>query len=130
MAEFRALRIEKGSGGFGGPLAQYIVEDIYVSGVTNDGISLAEGADTAAAVAAPAAEDAAPVEEKSAGKYDTNKKISEQMAESGDANFMTKIGLGVGKLVATFNGSVPKPVGSLAPPTPSPESSACSSRIS
>ena len=85
--------------GKAGPLAQYIVEDIYVSGVTNDCISLAEGAEAATA---PAAE-AAPAEEKSAGKYDTSKKISEQMAESGDMNIMTKIGLNVGKFVATFN---------------------------
>ncbi len=79
--------------GKAGPLAQYIVEDIYVSGVKDENISLADGS---APVAAAPAE--APAEEKK--EY---KKISEQMAESGNANLMAKIGLGAGKVVATFN---------------------------
>ncbi|MDO4537692.1 MAG: PTS sorbitol transporter subunit IIB [Coriobacteriales bacterium] len=83
--------------GKAGPLAQYIVEDIYVSGVTNDCISAADGSEPVAAA------EATPAEEKPAGKYDSNKKISEQMAESGNMNLMTKIGLGAGKVVATFN---------------------------
>ena len=84
--------------GKAGPLAQFIVEDIYVSGVTNDCISAADGeeAPVAAVAEEPAADAPAP-------KYDSNKKISEQMAESGDMNLMTKIGLGAGKVVATFN---------------------------
>lgn len=87
--------------GKAGPLAQYITEDIYVSGVTNECITAADGDE--APIAADAAVDAAPVEEQSAAKYDTSKKISEQMAESGDMNIMTKVGLNVGKFVATFN---------------------------
>ena len=83
--------------GKAGPLAQFIKEDIYVSGVTNANISLADGSEAPVA-AAPAEE--APAEKKG---IDTSKKLSEQMAESGNANILTKIGLGAGKVVATFN---------------------------
>ena len=83
--------------GKAGPLAQFIKEDIYVSGVTNANISLADG--SAAPAAAPAEE--APKEEKKG--IDTSKKLSEQMAESGNASVLAKIGLGAGKVVATFN---------------------------
>ena len=88
--------------GKAGPLAQFIKEVIYVSGVTNAHISLADGSEAAAAQAAA---QAAPAEEAPAEKkgIDTSKKLSEQMAESGNANILTKIGLGAGKVVATFN---------------------------
>ena len=83
--------------GKAGPLAQFIKEDIYVSGVTNANISLADGSEAPAA--APVEE--APKEEKKG--IDTSKKLSEQMAESGNASVLAKIGLGAGKVVATFN---------------------------
>ena len=86
--------------GKAGPLAQFIKEDIYVSGVTNANIMPADGSEAPAADAAPAAEAAA--EEKKGG-IDTTKKLSEQMAESGKGNALAKIGLGAGKVVATFN---------------------------
>lgn len=89
--------------GKAGPLAQFIKEDIYVSGVTNANISLADGSE--APVAAPA-EDApaeeAPAQPEKKG-IDTSKKLSEQMAESGKGSILAKIGLGAGKVVATFN---------------------------
>ena len=85
--------------GKAGPLAQFIKEDIYVSGVTNANIMPADGSEAPAA-AAPAEE--VPAEEKKGG-IDTTKKLSEQMAESGKGNALAKIGLGAGKVVATFN---------------------------
>ena len=86
--------------GKAGPLAQFIKEDIYVSGVTNANISLADGSEAPAAATAASAEEA-PKEEKKG--IDTSKKLSEQMAESGNASVLAKIGLGAGKVVATFN---------------------------
>ena len=86
--------------GKAGPLAQFIKEDIYVSGVTDANISLADGSEAPAAEA-PAQEAEAPKEEKKG--IDTSKKLSEQMAESGKGNVLAKIGLGAGKVVATFN---------------------------
>src|SRR5579871_1954389 len=46
--------------GQAGPLAQFITEDIYVSGVTANTITLADGSETPAAVGAAAAALAAP----------------------------------------------------------------------
>ena len=86
--------------GKAGPLAQFIKEDIYVSGVTNANIMPADGSEAPVADAAPAAAETA--EEKKGG-IDTTKKLSEQMAESGKGNALAKIGLGAGKVVATFN---------------------------
>lgn len=76
--------------GKSGPLAQYITEDIYVSNVGVDQISLAE--EGVAATVAPAAS-AKPT-------YDTSKKITEQRAET---SMIARIGMGAGKVVATFN---------------------------
>lgn len=78
--------------GKSGPLAQYITEDIYVSNVGVDQISLADGSATATR----------PVTALEAKKpsYDTSKKITEQRAES---SFIARIGMGAGKVVATFN---------------------------
>ncbi len=84
------------------PLAQFIKEDIYVSGVTNANISLADG--SAAPAGEATAQEAAKDEKKEEKKgIDTSKKLSEQMAESGNGNVLAKIGLGAGKVVATFN---------------------------
>ena len=80
--------------GKSGPLAQYITEDIYVSAVGLDQISLSDGV-TSSTVATPEAEISA-----SQSTYDTSKKITEQRAES---SFIARIGMGAGKVVATFN---------------------------
>lgn len=80
--------------GKSGPLAQYITESIYVSAVGLDQITLTD-------------ESAAVQETKDPGekkyKYSTDKKITEQKAEQ--QNFIAKIGMGAGKVVATFNQS-------------------------
>ncbi|MDH6363238.1 PTS system glucitol/sorbitol-specific IIB component [Enterococcus sp. PF1-24] len=80
--------------GKSGPLAQYINEDIYVSAVGLEQIALADGNMVIADVESTG--DKKP-------KYDTSKKITEQRAEQN--SFIAKIGMGAGKVVATFNQS-------------------------
>lgn len=82
--------------GKSGPLAQYINEQIYVSAVGVDQISLSEGQEAITGTN----EATAPKREFT---YDTSKKITEQKAEQ--QNFIAKIGMGAGKVVATFNQS-------------------------
>lgn len=81
--------------GKSGPLAQYITEDIYVSAVGVNQIT--------------STEESAKVETNNEAKpekkftYSTDKKITEQRAEQ--QSFIAKIGMGAGKVVATFNQS-------------------------
>ncbi|MFW8617951.1 PTS glucitol/sorbitol transporter subunit IIB [Enterococcus innesii] len=82
--------------GKSGPLAQYINEQIYVSAVGVDQISLSEEQEAITGTN----EATAPKREFT---YDTSKKITEQKAEQ--QNFIAKIGMGAGKVVATFNQS-------------------------
>lgn len=77
--------------GKSGPLAQYITEDIYVSAV---GINQIESTEQTAETKA---------EPEKQFKYSTDKKITEQRAEQ--QSFIAKIGMGAGKVVATFNQS-------------------------
>lgn len=77
--------------GKSGPLAQYITEEIYVSNVGVEQISLADGSEAAAATS---------VATEKKPTYDTSKKITEQRAES---SLIARIGMGAGKVVATFN---------------------------
>lgn len=77
--------------GKAGPMAQYITEDIYVSGVTSRQVSLADGSE-AATVEAP----------KQEVKFSANKKVSQTLAEQKDKSIITSIGLGAGKVVSTF----------------------------
>lgn len=84
--------------GKSGPLAQFIKEDIYVSGVTSKNISLADGSE-----APTPAGDTAAEEEKKATKFSADMKVSETLAAQENKSIITKIGLGAGKVVATFN---------------------------
>lgn len=85
--------------GKSGPLAQYITEDIYVSAVGVNQITLTTEESTIGQ-SVNIENKRAPVREY---KYDTSKKITEQKAEQ--QNFIAKIGMGAGKVVATFNQS-------------------------
>ncbi|AZR98578.1 PTS sorbitol transporter subunit IIB [Streptococcus suis] len=80
--------------GKSGPLAQYITEDIYVSNVGVEQIGLADGSDVATV---------ASIATEKKPTYDTSKKITEQRAES---SLIARIGMGAGKVVATFNQAV------------------------
>ncbi|MGY3750401.1 PTS glucitol/sorbitol transporter subunit IIB [Vagococcus acidifermentans] len=83
--------------GKSGPLAQYITEDIYVSAVGLNQISLSDDSEDIPV--------AGREQDKTEKKYtySTDKKITEQRAEQN--SFIAKIGMGAGKVVATFNQS-------------------------
>jgi len=85
--------------GKSGPLAQYITEDIYVSNVGLNQIELAdesEASEEDVSTKMQATEDT----EQS---YDSDKKITDQQADSGKASIITRIGMGAGKVVSVFN---------------------------
>lgn len=86
--------------GKAGPLANFITEDIYVSGMTSHQVSLADGA--AAPVAETPAPEAAPAQAEGV-KFTADKKVSETLAAQENKSLIAKIGLGAGKAVATFN---------------------------
>ncbi|MGT2958369.1 PTS sorbitol transporter subunit IIB [Streptococcus bovimastitidis] len=77
--------------GKSGPLAQYITEDIYVSAV---GLNQIEATDDSVVVSQNN------LNQAKTTSYDTSKKITEQRAQS---SFIARIGMGAGKVVATFN---------------------------
>ena len=78
--------------GKSGPMAQYITPEIYVSAVTSEQISPADGAPQAAPQEQPKAEP----------KFTASQKVSETLARQENKSLVTKIGLGAGKVVNTF----------------------------
>ena len=79
--------------GKSGPLAQYINETIYVSAVKLDNIQPLEIGEEDSVHAQPV--------RAVTDQIDTSKKLTEQRAANG--SFISKIGMGAGKVVAIFN---------------------------
>jgi PTS system glucitol/sorbitol-specific IIC component len=80
--------------GKSGPMAQFIKEDIYVSAVGPNQVSLAGGSQPAAG--RQEKETAEPV------KFNADMKVSETLARQENKSFVTKVGLAAGKVVNTF----------------------------
>ncbi|PNZ40291.1 PTS glucitol/sorbitol transporter subunit IIB [Mammaliicoccus vitulinus] len=85
--------------GKSGPLRQYITEDIYVSNVDVDQVSVV-GDDVSNNKGTSVSTTEQPVEENTA--YSKDKKIMETRAEQENKSILTKIGLGAGKVINTF----------------------------
>lgn len=83
--------------GKSGPLAQYITEEIYVSAV---GVNQICPANIDEFEVNLSSQDKNEVKEEKKTKYSTDKKITEQRAES---SVIARIGMGAGKVIATFN---------------------------
>lgn len=83
--------------GKSGPLAKYITSELYVSSVGENQVSAVDDIEAAQATEAQVAADNA---QDSEAKYDSSKTITQQLHHT---SFIAKIGIGAGKVVATFN---------------------------
>ncbi len=82
--------------GKSGPLAKFITEDIYVSAVGLNQISLADSS------AEPIKSTKVLEEGKREFKYSADKKVSQSLAENSKSSIVQKIGMGAGKVVNTL----------------------------
>lgn len=82
--------------GKSGPLAQYITEEIYVSDVGLNEITLLEAGEETVKESK--------TEEKKESKvtYTADKKVSETLAEQSGSSFIQKVGMGTGKVINIF----------------------------
>ena len=83
--------------GKSGPLAKYITEDIYVSAVGLDQISLAKES-----VKVESSQKVKELKQEREFKYSTDKKITQTTNKDGSTSLLTRIGMGAGKVVNTF----------------------------
>ncbi|KGQ69706.1 PTS glucitol/sorbitol transporter subunit IIB [Chelonobacter oris] len=84
--------------GKSGPLAEFIVEDIYVSAVKNDNIKLIDSVSVVAAAQVENTQNSPSVSSQSAVRdYDSSKKITEQ-----SDGLLAKVGMAMGSVVAVF----------------------------
>ncbi len=81
--------------GKSGPMAQFITESIYVSAVTSEQVSLADGS-------APAPAQAPAKKSDDGAKFTADMKVSETLAKQENKSLVTKVGLAAGKVVNTF----------------------------
>lgn len=79
--------------GKSGPMAQFITETIYVSAVTSEQVSLADGS--------PAPQHTQKATEEKP-KFTADSKVSETLAKQENKSLVTKVGLAAGKVVNTF----------------------------
>ena len=79
--------------GKSGPMAQFITETIYVSAVTSEQVSLADGS--------PAPQPTQKAAEEKP-KFTADSKVSETLAKQENKSLVTKVGLAAGKVVNTF----------------------------
>jgi len=87
--------------GKSGPLRQFITEDIYVSNVDVNQVSV-EGEVNETQSDVKIEEKTQEEESENAPVYSKDKKIMETRAEESNKSFLTKIGLGAGKVINTF----------------------------
>lgn len=94
--------------GKSGPLADFITPELYVSAVDVDQITPVDGADEESSAEGKADQETAKAEEgkDSDAKIDTQKTLTQQK----NGKFIARVGVGVGKIVATFNQAAKKSV--------------------